>query len=518
MAACAPQKHADDHPTAPESAIRARDHNGNSRCAATLLWDNQRMSRLPSAVLVVLVWAAIYLPALGSFEIKGEEGRRILPGMAMLESGNYLVPTVGGAAYYRKPPLVNWLVAASFKLFGHRNEWTARTPSVVCVLVVALVFITVGRGSIGARGSTIAALVWLSNFGMIEKGRLIEIEALYISLCGLAIILWLSWWEQKRSPWLTWTVPWICLGLGWLAKGPTLLLFFYPVVVAVLWRDKQWRYLLHPAHLVGCFIMLGIFALWAVPFLQIESSTLVMRKWSRQYVGRVTGEFFRFPNWFETLSKPLIYFLPWLVFVPWLRFHRFEEPKQRELARALAWSVIIPFLLINLTPGVAPRYCLPLLVPFCMLLGLSFAEHAFAPLPWLKQPPELLWSRVGQPLVAFVATAVLIGYPLAAVVIFKHRPKVKNVAEKINSVVPRNEILYAVDPNYQPFFFYVNAPIRYVSSVAELPPDTHYFVVLPEDRDNALTASQWRPRRARLLLPLTDYRHETVILFVVENS
>ena len=87
------------------------------------------MSRRGALLLILAVWAAIYLPSLGLFEIKGEEGRRILPGMAMLESGNYLVPQVGGEDYFRKPPLINWLVAGSFKLFHVRNEWTARAPS-----------------------------------------------------------------------------------------------------------------------------------------------------------------------------------------------------------------------------------------------------------------------------------------------------------------------------------------------------------------------------------------------------
>jgi 4-amino-4-deoxy-L-arabinose transferase-like glycosyltransferase len=80
------------------------------------------MSRTNSLLVVVLLWAAVYLPALGSLAVKGEEGRRILPGIAMLESGNYLVPQVGGEAYLRKQPLINWLVAASFKIFGTRNE------------------------------------------------------------------------------------------------------------------------------------------------------------------------------------------------------------------------------------------------------------------------------------------------------------------------------------------------------------------------------------------------------------
>src|SRR5438045_4139513 len=170
------------------------------------------MSRAANLSLIVVCWCAIYLSGLGSLEIKGEEGRRILPAVAMVETGDYLVPHVGSEPYFSKPPLVNWLVAASFKITGHSNEWTARLPSVLCVLAVALAFWTVARASLGPRGSLIAALVWLTNFGVIEKGRLIEIEALYVSLVGARLISWLSWWEQRGSPWLPWLVPASFLG------------------------------------------------------------------------------------------------------------------------------------------------------------------------------------------------------------------------------------------------------------------------------------------------------------------
>ncbi len=156
------------------------------------------VSRVPHWLVVLAVWAAMYLPGLGSLEIKGEEGRRILPGITMLETGNYIVPYVGGEVYQRKPPLINWAVAASFKLFGARNEWAARLPSVLCVLAVALTFLLVARPSLGANGAFFAALMWLTNFGIIEKGRLIEIEALYVSLFGIAIIWWLAFWQQRR--------------------------------------------------------------------------------------------------------------------------------------------------------------------------------------------------------------------------------------------------------------------------------------------------------------------------------
>src|SRR5881398_3348014 len=202
-------------------------------------------SRMRALAIVLLVWAIVYLPALGGLAIKGEEGRRILPAIQMLKTGDYVVPQVGSNPYFRKPPLVNWLVAMSFKFFGVRNEWTARLPSALAVLAVAIAFVTVARMSLGPTGSMAAALIWLTNIGMIEKGRLIEIEALYVSLCGLAIIFWLSCLVQRKSPWLIWVPASIVLGLGFLAKGPTHLIFFYAIVLAVVWHLKEWRLLIH---------------------------------------------------------------------------------------------------------------------------------------------------------------------------------------------------------------------------------------------------------------------------------
>src|SRR5437762_11146426 len=132
-------------------------------------------SRLGAFAIVLLAWALIYLPSLGSIAIKGEEGRRILPAIRMLETGNYIVPQIGSNPYYRKPPLGNWLVAASFKISGVRNEWTARLTSLLAVLAVAMALVTIAGPGLGPRASIVAALTWLPNMGMIEKGRLIKI-------------------------------------------------------------------------------------------------------------------------------------------------------------------------------------------------------------------------------------------------------------------------------------------------------------------------------------------------------
>ena len=467
-------------------------------------------SRLAAVLIVLLVWTVIYLPALGSIAIKGEEGRRILPAIRMLQTGNYVVPEVGGNPYFRKPPLVNWAVAASFRIFGVRNEWTARLPSAVVVLAVAVAFVTVARASLGPKGSIIAALIWMTNIGMIEKGRLIEIEALYVSLCGLAIIFWLSFFIQRKSPWLVWIPASIFLGLGLLAKGPIHLLFFYAIVFAVVWHLKEWRLLIQPAHFVGLAIMLGIFAAWAIPFLNSTTTHVAAVKWSNQFTGRLQGIDFRFVSWIQNIPRGLIYFLPWVLLFPFLRFSKFHSHADRRLASSLAWGMAVPFVVLNLVPGALPRYTMPVIAPASWLLAMSYAGHALQ-WPWQKQASTSgIWEKI---VALFVGVGLVvggIGYPVTAVIL-RNRQQVKKAAAEINALVPLNETLYAVDPEYQPVFFYVKAPLEYVNSIRELPTDAHYFLVRSEKKTEGTTT----PRGAHLRARVRDYRKRELLLFEV---
>ncbi|HEY2627333.1 MAG TPA: glycosyltransferase family 39 protein [Candidatus Udaeobacter sp.] len=465
-------------------------------------------------LIVLLVWAAIYLPALGSLAIKGEEGRRILPAIRMIETGDYIVPRVGSTTYFRKPPLVNWLVAVSFKVFGVRNEWTARLPSALSVLVVAIAFVTVARGSLSPRGSTIAALIWLTNIGMIEKGRLIEIEGLYVSLSGVAIIFWLSFWSQKESPWLIWLPASIFLGLALLAKGPLHLVFFYGIVFAVLWQTKNWRLLFHPAHFVALVIILAIFAAWAVPFLRNTTTQLAVHKWSAQFSGRLSATGFNFSSWIQNLPRSLVYFLPWVILFPFVRFTKFRDEAQRRLARALTWGIVGPLLVVNLVPGALPRYSMPAVVPASWLLAMSYARNA---LDWphkLRLGGEGVWAIVVAGFVGLGLVIGGIGYPVTALVL-RNRQQVKKAAAEINALVPVGETLYVVDPDYQPVLFYVKAPLNYATEITKLPANTHYFLVRTENVQEAITTQKWAPRSVHQLARIKDLHKREMVLFEV---
>ena len=474
-------------------------------------------SRAGNLLIVILVWAALYFPALGSLAIKGEEGRRILPGITMLQTGNYLVPQVGGETYFRKPPLINWLVAASFKIFGRQNEWTARMPSVISVLLVAIAFATVARASLGPRGSTIAALIWLINAGIIEKGRLVEIEGLYVSLCALAIIFWLSFWEQKKSAWLIWTVPFVFLGLGWLAKGPVHLLFFYGVVIAVVWKERRWRALFHPAHFVGIAVMLGIFAAWAIPFLQATDHATATSKWSQQFTGRLRGTDFEFGRWIFNIPHGVLYLLPWVIFLPLVRSENFAAEKDRQLARALTWGALAPFVIVDLVPGSIPRYAMPALVPAIWLLAMTLSQENLRWPRWFSGK-EFSFNARRRTIIGIVILACLAMWTYAIAIVPKQnrRQRIKRLAAQIESAIPQNETVYALDPNYQPIFFYMRSKLVYASEIDEVPVDARYLLVRPEREQEVLESNRWAPRKPRRIVKSTDYRKESILLLEIE--
>ncbi len=444
----------------------------------------------------MVVWGAIYLPRLGTLELKSEEGRRVLPAVTMLDTGDFLVPQIGSDPYLRKPPLVNWLVAGSFKLFGVRNEWTARLPSTLCVLAVALAFVLVGRRKLGGNGAIAAALMWLTNFGLLEKGRMIEIEALYVSLSALAFLCWLTYWRDRR--WLAWVGAGLFLGLGLLAKGPLHLVFFYAVVIAVLWQARELRLLATLPHLAGIVLMLGIFAAWAIPVLEIARAAHVTSVWSQQLSGRLGTDDFKFANWILNIPRGLAYLLPWAVLLPFARFRLLESEVDRQLCRGLSLGVAIPFLMVSLLPSALPRYNMPLLAPAIWLLAVFVREHA------------LVWPKPLRKAITWTVLAVIAGmlvYSVALIPLLARRAKIRPLAAQLDSEIPPAESLYAIDPDYQPYFFYLHRPIVYLDRIDQLPPGARYVLVQPEEEKAT------EQRHGQPILRLKDYRGKRIILF-----
>ncbi len=368
--------------------------------------------RLWQALLAITaLWATIYLPGLGGPELKGEEGRRILPGLAMLESGEWVVPSMEGQPYLRKPPLYNWAVVASVRATGRVNEFTARLPSVTCVLLLALgggVLLASFVAGPGARPADRAKAAFLTgalllvHSGLLEKGRLAELEAMFTSLSGLGMALWMMLWRQEAPKWLTWTLPGVWLGVAMLCKGPTHYVFFYAVVVATLKRDRSLRELLHPAHFAGLAVAWGIFALWAVPFRQRVASVApdldAGSTWVQQLTSRLGFESFNLADWLLSPVDALVMFLPWMIVIVvfWRKLPAVAAKlggRDEALVLGLRTGVLVSVVAILLVPETRARFVQPVTLPM-LALAAVLLWHAL-PEAWSRR-----WTHVSVALMA----------------------------------------------------------------------------------------------------------------------
>jgi 4-amino-4-deoxy-L-arabinose transferase-like glycosyltransferase len=382
-----------------------------------------RLTPLRAFVFVALLWAGIYLPGLGTLQLQHEEPRRALPGLHMVASGDWLVPRVGSDPYLRKPPLLNWAIALSSKLSGGPSEWAVRLPSVLATLALALAIVGVaGRRWLGQEGGLIAAIFYLVNLTMVESGRLAELEALYVAFTGIALVLWMTSWRQAVGPWQLWLSPAPFLALGMLTKGPTHLVFYYGVILPVLLFGKDARSLLHPAHWLSLFLIVGALLCWAIPCSLAVSSRNpagVWHFWWDQLASRASTEssqHFRLSAWLLNGPQTLKNFLPWTLLLPLL--WRKEtvtalagasgSGHSRELAlfRGARWGMLATAVLMILLPNGSPRYLYPLIVVPCLLLGRALTVKDGSSIPdWLT----FTWRRFN----LLLLTTVSIGIALA---------------------------------------------------------------------------------------------------------
>ena len=96
--------------------------------------------------------------------IGADEPRYARIGEEMNLRGAYVTPTLDYQPWLEKPPLLFWLEAVSFKLFGVQ-EWSARLPTAVLALMTVLVLgAFVDRW--GNRRSAILSLLALCTSGL----------------------------------------------------------------------------------------------------------------------------------------------------------------------------------------------------------------------------------------------------------------------------------------------------------------------------------------------------------------
>ena len=322
-------------------------------------------------ILAFLLLFPALLIHLGLVVFIDDEGIRSLVAQEMLWTGNWLVPTMHADIYLNKPPLWNWILAASFTLHGEASEWAARLPTVVSLLAFAGTTYLFSRPHFGRYLAAVHALT------VVTCGRMLFWDSMLalIDVCFSWLVytqIMLLYHFGRRGRW------WEAFGWTYLLTVATFLLKGLPAVVfqglsvfAILGWTREWKQLWRPAHLVTGLGCLALLALYYVPYagavdLRLVAERLFSESSKRTAVAQglweTVGHVVAFP--FEMSY----HFLPWTLFLVYLlRRGSWALLRTNDFAAfclvAFLWNLPVYWL----SPNVYPRYLL-------MLFPLLFAS------------------------------------------------------------------------------------------------------------------------------------------------
>lgn len=272
-------------------------------------------------------WVAVILaiPALFShlgyvpLDMSTDEPRRALVALEMDLTGNYLTPTLNGVFYFNKPPLYNWLILGSFRLWGDYSAWSIRFPMAVSVIGFSLTIFLWLRQYLSYQVAAVVALLQLVN------GRVLFYETLYglidityswVTFTGFMVIYA---FDKKKNYWALFLLSYLLTVLGFMMKGLPSLVFQGITLVVWLGYQRKWRILFHPAHFGGILLLVGMMgAYYALSVIQfgfpLKKAVEVLWSESIKRTGFVFG-------WEATLLHILsfpfefvFHFLPFTVF------------------------------------------------------------------------------------------------------------------------------------------------------------------------------------------------------------
>jgi 4-amino-4-deoxy-L-arabinose transferase-like glycosyltransferase len=207
----------------------------------------------PETLLVVLALAA-FLGCLGSVELWGKrEQRAAAEAIDTIDHNHWLVAQIQGRPRLEKPPLPRWSIAALMKLTGCRDERAVRLPGAVAgALTIALIY-ALGLRMGGRELARSSALVLCSSAFFVGEMRQASNDCLLALFTTLA--LYAAWRKleepgelpthedqacgrernSKPASALRWGLVFYCaLGLGFLTKGPVILLLVIVTVIPYL--------------------------------------------------------------------------------------------------------------------------------------------------------------------------------------------------------------------------------------------------------------------------------------------
>lgn len=285
----------------------------------------------------------------------------------ILQSGDWLVPTLAGEPYMDKPPLFYITAALFAKLFSpilslHDG---ARLASAFYVALTLLFTGLAGRDLFGKYRGWSAVIILIGCLGLLIRAHLLSTDLAL--LAGTAMMIYgysLALRFRRRAG----IFIGIGLGLGFMSKG-----FIAPVLFLLIsgglllfrnWRNRPYLQALGIALLCA----LPWLAIW--PWLLYQHSPQLFAEWAWDHnIGRwlnYAQHDFGSDAWYYVQS------LPWLAWPAWplaawavwkeRRNLRYEPPYQ-----LLLLTFCVMLLTLSLVPNIEEVFALPMLLPLALL-------------------------------------------------------------------------------------------------------------------------------------------------------
>src|SRR6266478_4398312 len=188
-----------------------------------------------SDLIVVLIAAAIFLGCAFSPPHLMDDVDAVQAQIArnMLQSGDWVTARLDGVPYLEKAPLIYWIIAIFFKLFG-LHDWAARIPIALSVMALAWLTAAFGNWAFGRRAGLYAGLCVGSCIGLFLFTRILIPDVMLTFTIALAMWAFLRALDEAEPHPGFWAfVLAASLGTGLLLKSLVALVF--PVAGALIY-------------------------------------------------------------------------------------------------------------------------------------------------------------------------------------------------------------------------------------------------------------------------------------------
>ncbi len=362
-----------------------------------------------TVLAVVLVAAAVYLGCMISPPSLMDDVDAVQAQIArnMIASGDWVTARLDGVAYLEKSPLIYWMIAGCFKVFGV-HDWVARIPVAVSSIALAWLTAVIGIWAFGRRVGLYAGLCIGTCVGLFLFTRIQIPDVILTFTITLAMWSFLRLLEEdEKRPRLWAFLLAASLGTGLLLKS--LIALVFPIASGLLYlaftrqlaNKRTWQRI---RPFSGLLVMLLIAAPWHV-LATIRNPpyfVFTMRSAAGEYHGFFWFYFIneqllrflnmRYPRDYDTVPRPLfwlfhlLWLFPWSVYLPSV-FKLSYKPIDRAGRMRLLALCWIGFVMVFFTFSTTQEYySMPIYPAVALLLGCAIADGGI----WIERGTRVL--------------------------------------------------------------------------------------------------------------------------------